>query len=618
MIEGKTYPCNSSTINSTITGITLAITTFIGLIVRYAVQEFDPSVSTITVTTSKINNRDIAQLSVSKHFLERILEFIEESVAIVATIIPLGFPLCTIFNRYFAKVRSGIDKIEINNNKVLNIIPKYIVIGDAQACQLPNSIRLRPLVRDTIYQLIKTRIKPKLIVEDSYDEARKLGIRIGLIKREHHKLAVIKSVDLLKNITDSRGDIKQGKVRYLLSRLKIMSQATPADKSLLVYLIKHCETDPNEGLAYLGYSFTDPEAMRMVDCAITFQDCDDDDVKKDAQVLLKSENMTFTDLYLFLVVCLLKSNITQSYALYQISASISGCVYRFLSITVFQEQLISHSQFTLIVIIQQVFALIALMTKWLSSLPQAPLRSSSAAEMSHAATEESLAAAAANSNSSSAHHHRSNTSISGTNGYGHRTSRGEQQQHHHHPHPHRHSRHNQPELQTSIKMHKMNADDTIQTFSMESSGSCESSSESVYSNDANQDGIDAYAIEDETLRRKSRQSFGQNRTKSRNRNYRNKTSDSNQHIHLSGINFDHAVINSKLVNTYKQTFHNTTLIDDITYRLAKLHIAYQILVMIIIMLFGKLIIINLKFKSLLLTKFLNFQKLTFCLFSSFR
>lgn len=607
-------------LHSTITGITLAITTFIGLIVRYAVQEFDPSVSTITVTTSKINNRDIAQLSVSKHFLERILEFIEESVAIVATIIPLGFPLCTIFNRYFAKVRSGIDKIEINNNKVLNIIPKYIVIGDAQACQLPNSIRLRPLVRDTIYQLIKTRIKPKLIVEDSYDEARKLGIRIGLIKREHHKLAVIKSVDLLKNITDSRGDIKQGKVRYLLSRLKIMSQATPADKSLLVYLIKHCETDPNEGLAYLGYSFTDPEAMRMVDCAITFQDCDDDDVKKDAQVLLKSENMTFTDLYLFLVVCLLKSNITQSYALYQISASISGCVYRFLSITVFQEQLISHSQFTLIVIIQQVFALIALMTKWLSSLPQAPLRSSSAAEMSHAATEESLAAAAANSNSSSAHHHRSNTSISGTNGYGHRTSRGEQQQHHHHPHPHRHSRHNQPELQTSIKMHKMNADDTIQTFSMESSGSCESSSESVYSNDANQDGIDAYAIEDETLRRKSRQSLGQNRTKSRNRNYRNKTSDSNQHIHLSGINFDHAVINSKLVNTYKQTFHNTTLIDDITYRLAKLHIAYQILVMIIIMLFGKLIIINLKFKSLLLTKFLNFQKLTFCnyLFSSFR
>lgn len=608
-------------LHSTITGITLAITTFIGLIVRYAVQEFDPSVSTITVTTSKINNRDIAQLSVSKHFLERILEFIEESVAIVATIIPLGFPLCTIFNRYFAKVRSGIDKIEINNNKVLNIIPKYIVIGDAQACQLPNSIRLRPLVRDTIYQLIKTRIKPKLIVEDSYDEARKLGIRIGLIKREHHKLAVIKSVDLLKNITDSRGDIKQGKVRYLLSRLKIMSQATPADKSLLVYLIKHCETDPNEGLAYLGYSFTDPEAMRMVDCAITFQDCDDDDVKKDAQVLLKSENMTFTDLYLFLVVCLLKSNITQSYALYQISASISGCVYRFLSITVFQEQLISHSQFTLIVIIQQVFALIALMTKWLSSLPQAPLRSSSAAEMSHAATEESLAAAAANSNSSSAHHHRSNTSISGTNGYGHRTSRGEQQQqHHHHPHPHRHSRHNQPELQTSIKMHKMNADDTIQTFSMESSGSCESSSESVYSNDANQDGIDAYAIEDETLRRKSRQSLGQNRTKSRNRNYRNKTSDSNQHIHLSGINFDHAVINSKLVNTYKQTFHNTTLIDDITYRLAKLHIAYQILVMIIIMLFGKLIIINLKFKSLLFTKFLNFQKLTFCnyLFSSFR
>lgn len=579
-----------------ITGITLAITTFIGLIVRYAVQEFDPSVSTITVTTSKINNRDIAQLSVSKHFLERILEFIEESVAIVATIIPLGFPLCTIFNRYFAKIRSGNDKIEINNNKVLSIIPKYVVIGDAQACQLPNSIRLRPLVRDTIYQLIKTRIKPKLIVEDSYDEARKLGIRIGLIRREHHKLAVIKSVDLLRNITDSRGDIKQGKVRYLLSRLKIMSQATPADKSLLIYLIKHCETYPNEGLAYLGYSFTDPEAMRMADCAITFQDCDDDDVKKDAQVIIKSEDMTFTDLYLFVVVCMLTSNITQSYALYQISASISGCVYRFLSITVFQEQLISHSQFTLIVIIHQVFAIIAMMTKWLSSLPQAPLRSS-AAEMSHAATEESLAAAVNSKLSGDIvsgrdrrsskhhhhHHHRSNTSLSG-NGYAHHQALSSNDIHHGHHHGHHHGQ-NQSELQTSIKMHNMNADDTIQTGPMNSSESDGASSESSYDNEDSE--MDEY-VED-TLRRKSRQSLSQhnhlNRARSRNR--RSKASDSSQHIHLSGIDLDHAVINSKLVNTYKQTFHNTSLIDDVTYRLAKLHIAYQILVMIIIMIFGK-------------------------------
>lgn len=560
-------------------------------------QEFDPSVSTITVTTSKINNRDIAQLSVSKHFLERILEFIEESVAIVATIIPLGFPLCTIFNRYFAKVRSGIDKIEIEDDKILSMIPKYVVIGDAQACQLPNSIRLRPLVRDTIYQLIKTRIKPKLIVEDSYDEARKLGIRIGLIRREHHKLAVIKSVDLLRNITDSRGDIKQGKVRFLLSRLKIMSQATPADKSLLIYLIKHCETFPNEGLAYLGYSFTDPEAMRMADCAITFQDCDDDDVKKDAQVILKSENMTFTDLYLFLVVCMLTSNITQSYALYQISASISGCVYRFLSITVFQEQLISHSQFTLIVIIQQVFAIIALMTKWLSSLPQAPLRSP-AAEVSHAVTEESLAAAATNAFKSSSeilgekdkrlikhnqdhrnnyHHHRSETSTSG-NGYEH--------------HGHHHHGHNQSELQTSIRMHSMNADDTIQTGSMNSSASDGASSESSYDN-KDQD-IDDYA--EDTLRRKSRQRLSQqNLNRPRSKNRRNKISDSSQHIHLSGIDLDNAVINSKMVNTYKQTFHNTSLIDDVTYRLAKLHIAYQILVMIIIMIFGELIYTALSF-----------------------
>lgn len=547
-------------------------------------QEFDPSVSTITVTTSKVNNRDIAQLSVSKHFLERILEFIEESVAIIATIIPLGFPLCTIFNRYFARIRSGVDKIEINNSRVLSMIPKYVVIGDAQASQLPNSTRLRPLVRDTIYQLIKSRIKPKLIVEDSYDEARKLGIRIGLIRREHHKLAVIKSVDLLRNITDSRGDIKQGKVRYLLSRLKIMSQATPADKLLLIYLIKHCETLPNDGLAYLGYSFTDPEAMRMADCAITFQDCDDDDVKKDAQVILKSENMTFTDLYLFIVVCMLTSNITQSYALYQISASISGCVYRFLSITVFQEQLISHSQFTLIVIIQQVFAIIALMTKWLSSLPQAPLKSSTA-EMSHAATEDSFAAGA-NSNlaarRSSKHHpdyhahHRSTTSLSAGNGY-HTT--GSSVEHHHH------GVESAEQQQTSIKMHKINADDTIVGSSMESSGSNDDESQSISDHDEQE--RDELSEED-TLRRKSRQSLSQaNLNKPRPKHRRNKVSDSSQHIHLSGIDLNHAVINSKLVNTYKQTFHNTSLIDDVTYRLAKLHIAYQILVMIIIMIFGK-------------------------------
>lgn len=570
-----------------LSGITLGVTTFIGLIVRYAVQEFDPSVSTITVTTSKINNRDIASLSVSKHFLERILEFIEESLAIVAAIIPLGFPICTLFNRYFAKIRAGNDKIsDINDDRVLNIIPKYVVIGDAQACQLPNSTHLRPLVRDTIYHLIKARLKPKLIVEDSFEEARKLGIRIGLIRREHHKLAVIKSVDLLRNITDSRGDIKQGKVRYLLSRMKIMSQATPADKSLLIYLIKHCETMPNENLAYLGYSFTDPEAMRMADCAITFQDCDDDDVKKDTHVILKSENMSFTDLYLFIIVCLLASNITQSYALYQISASISCCIYRFLSITVFQEQLISHSQFTLLAIIQQVFAIVALMTKWLSSLPQTPLKTTTA-EMSHAATEESLATSMANHEITESggtnhrrtskhhnHHHRSIASISA-----HEVPTSPHLNHH---------RHSSVDLQNlhshnNIQLRKLSAaDDTLGSSSSLSSLTSASSTSSAQVHELN----NGHQQEESMVRRRSRAELS-SAPHGKKARRRNKTADSSQHIHLSGIDLDQAVINSKLVTSYKQTFHNTSLIDDVTYRLAKLHIAYQVLVMIIIMIFGK-------------------------------
>lgn len=533
--------------------------------------------STITVTTSRVNNRDIASVSVSKHFIERILEFIEESIAILAAIIPIGFPLCTVFNRYFGKLRAGMDKIEINDDRILNIIPKYVVIGDAQACQLPDSNRLRPLVRDTIYQLIKSHLKPKLIVEDSYEEARKLGIRIGLIRRDHHRLAVIKSVDLLRNITDSRGDIKEGKVRYLLSRMKIMSQSTPADKSMLIYLIKHCETMPNENLAYLGYSFTDPEAMRLADCALTFQDCDDDDVKKSAQVLLKSDKMNFTDLYLFMIVCLLTSNIVQSYALYQISASISCCIYRFLSITVFQEQLISHSQFTLIIMIQQVFAITAIMTKWLASLPRSPLRTP-VAEMSHAVTDESLAAAAAvisdgglsgSRDRLKHHHHRSTTSISG-NGY----VAGDQAS--------LHNSHTNAEP-TSIKMHKIvgdgHYDDTIgSSSSLDSASSSSTSSEMSRSKDG-----------EELWRRRSHPDLppaghlGHIRKTSRHRTTRN---NSSQHIHLSGIDFDEAVINSKLVTSYKQTFHNSTLIDDVTYRLAKLHIAYQVLVMIIIMVFG--------------------------------
>lgn len=538
----------------------MAVTTFIGLIVRYSVQEFDPSVSTITVTTSRVNNRDIASLSVSKHFLERILEFVEESIAIVATVIPLGFPLCTLVNNHFAKLRAGMDKIEISDDRVLMMIPKYVVIGDAQAVQLPNSNLLRPLVRDTIYQLIKTRLKPKLIVEDSYEEARKLAIRIGLIKRDHHKLAVIKSVDLLKNITDSRGDIKQGKVRYLLSRMKIMSQSTPADKSLLVYLIKHCESQPNENLAYLGYSFTDPEAMLAPDCAITFEDCDDEDVKKSAQVLLKSESMSFTSLYLFLVVCLLASNITQSYALYQISASVSCCVYRFLSITVFQEQLISHSQFTLLMIIQQVFAIMALMTKWLASLPESNARSAPA-ELAHAAREDSLDTRSRSVWSNAGKQHRSMASISAINGY--ETTSASSNQHR--------EVHNLPSA-SSVKIHAT-ADDTL--------GSSSSLDSSVSVNQEQL--VEQFAAEEAAEHSAPDSQVVVKRPKYRGHHKR----DSEQHIQLSGVDLNKAIIDSGLVSSYKQTFHNSPLIDDITYRLAKLHVFYQILVLIIIMLFGE-------------------------------
>lgn len=550
----------------------MGITTLVGLIVRYAVQEFDPSVSTISVTTSRVNDSDVASLSVSKHFLERVLEFTEESIAIVATVIPIGFPLCTIFNRYFAKMRARSDKIVIKNDKILAMIPKYVVIGDTQACQLPNSDRLRPLVRDTIYQLIKSHLKPKLIVEESYEDARRLGIRIGLLKKDHHRLAIIKSVDLLKTITDSRGDIKQGKVRYLLSRMKIMSQSTPADKSLLIYLIKHCESMPNENLAYLGYSFTDPEAMRVADCAITFQDCDDEDVKKNAQVLLESDNMTFTDLYLFAVICLLTANITQSYALYQLSASISSCIYRFLSITVFQEQLISYSQYSLLIMIQQVFAILALMTKWLASLAQMPLRTP-VAEMSHAATEDTLIGGGGGGGSAAEgsagmiqtissphksprkhrHHHRSTTSISG-NGY-----------------------------DGNIRMQRLAsgaaADDTLY-----------SSSTTPEQTDSSGSGNSAGSDDDNRMSRHDLNAHGSSRSSSRLRHrsrHRSGTADSSQHIHLSGVDLDQAVINSKLVTSYKQTFHTSRLIDDVTYRLAKLHVAYQVLVMIIIMIFGK-------------------------------
>lgn len=592
-------------------GVTLAVITFIGLIVRYAVQEFDPSVSTITVTTSRVNNRDIASLSVSKNFIERILEFIEESIAIVAAIIPIGFPLCTIFNRHFAKLRAGPDRFTIKNNEVLNMIPKYVVFGDIQACQMPDSNRLRPLVRDTIYYLIKARLKPKLICEESYEDARRLGIRMGLIRRDHHKLAVIKSVDLLKNICDSRGDIKQGKVRHLLSRMKIMSQSTPADKSLLIYLIKHCETLPNENLVYLGHSFTDPEAMRTADCALSFQDCDDDDVKKAAHVLMKAENVTFTDVYLFVIVCLITSNVTQSYALYQISAAVSSCIYRFLSIVVFKEQLISHSQFGLIIIIQQIFAIIAIMTKWISSLPQTPMRGS-VAEMSHAVTEDTYMADLV-VNDETKHsirsHHKSATSISG-NGFesgssGHQTSSRERQSFDENRNVRGGGGGGGGHFHTVIPMQKIEGqrDDTLGSSSLDDSGGSNHINHAARSSEFDATAYDDDEEEDEHSSRRrrprsrrshSRADYGGStgRISTTPNLHRKKISENDKPVHLSGAELDQCIISFKSLINYKQTFHNTSFIDDVTYRLAKLHVAYQGLVLVIIMIFGKYFSIN--------------------------
>lgn len=560
---------------------------------RYLVQEFDPNAGQIvSVSTSRVGNRDFASFSVSRNFLERFLEFIEESLSIVANVIPLGFPLCTLFNRYLARIRAGEKRMSIEDERVLCMIPKYVVIGDSSACQAANSSRLRPLVRDSIYHMIRAHLKPKLIVEDSYDDARKLGMRIGLLRRNHHRLAVIKSVDLLKNITDSRGDIKQAKVRYLLSRLKVLSQSTPADKSFLIYLMKHCESQPNERLVYLGYSFTDPEAMRLADCALTFADCDDDDVKKAAQVQLRSPNQTFTDVYLFLVVSLLYSNIVQSYALYQISASVSSCLYRFLTITVFQEQLISHSQFMLVTLVNQVFAILALMTKWLSSLPKTPLRPNSVAEMSHAVTEDSILAQGgppseletSRQASRRAHKSRSSNSLA-LHHEQHRAWPADQTS----ELSSSEDEDREPEAQARGKFGKGGDE-------RETSAELNSSSQNETNHHTELQLADQHESRPGLNATKSRSS---SRSRSRSRSSRRKREAAP--IHLSGVDLDQGVIDSKLVTSYKQTFHNSQLIDDVTYRLAKLHIAYQVLVMVIIMIFGKLLVSSTNIRTLALS-----------------
>lgn len=133
-------------------GITLGVITFIGLIVRYAVKELDTS-SPIVVSTSTSGNKDLASVTVSKYFLERILEFIEQSIAIVSVIIPLGLPICTLFNKKCAKWRAGESRIRIKDDQILNVIPKYIMFGDGLAFNQPATTRLRPLVSTIVHPL---------------------------------------------------------------------------------------------------------------------------------------------------------------------------------------------------------------------------------------------------------------------------------------------------------------------------------------------------------------------------------------------------------------------------------------------------------------------------------
>lgn len=372
------------------------------------------------------------------------------------------------------------------------------------------------------------------MVEDSFEDARKLGISIGLIRKEHHRLAVIRSVDLLKIITDSRGDIKQSKVCYLLSRMKIMSQATPADKSFLIYLIKKCHPLPNENLVYFGYTFTDPEAMKLADCGVTFQDCDDDDVKRESQVILRSPDLNFSDVYLFLIACLIASNITQSFALFQVSMSVSCCLYRFLTIMVFQDYILSNSQFVLLIIIYVLLGVASLMTKWLSSLPRAPLKLSNVSQQGGFSTGTTPI--------------RSNTNISSNlSSKQMRASQGNLNNHH----------------RPSINPPKPNSHRRASSFQLPMSSDQYQSSDQSYLHGGSKEyrhsmiqldgSMPAITITPEA----------------------------------SYINLDETVINKDIISDFRQTFHHSKLIDDVTFKLIKLHVAYQIIVMLIVMVFGK-------------------------------
>jgi hypothetical protein len=93
---------------------------------------------------------------------------------------------------------------------------------------------------------------------------------------------------------------------------------------------------------------------------------------------------------------------------------------------------------------------------------------------------------------------------------------------------------------------------------------------------------------DTTTSSSSRGHYSANMQRQRRQRSSNRASNEVHPVHLSGAELDQAIINSKIATNYRQTFHSSSLIDDVTYRLAKLHIAYQTLVMMIIIIFGEL------------------------------
>lgn len=641
-------------------GITVCIGTFIGLIIRFAVKEFDPNDNNITLTTLKIDNKDIASLSVSKHLLERLLEIVEESLSALSVVLPIGFPLCSLINSQLAFRRSH-SRVSVKNKKAFaGASPKYLIIGDSAALinqhhhnskdddmiSSKQQTQLRPLARETLQQLVSLRIKPKLVIEESFDEACRLAIKLGILCRQHHKLAAIKSVDLLKLITDSSGDIKLSKVRLLLSKLKVMAQSTPADKSLLVYLIKQCELLPNDGLLYFANNLTDSEPMNKADCSLAYESCDEVEITQAAHLLLRTsqassslsskncqskhlassllsassassktattatskhkninEELNFCGVYLAIVVSKLANNINQSFALYQVSVAIVACIYRFLSIMVFSEQLVTRSQFALLLLVQQIIAIGCLMSKWLASLPQASLESAYARRLANmpttggrrsmAASPAIMSAGAIRSRSQS--RSAPSTSIVATNNnssnnfnsYSNSTS-------------HSNNDESQDERQyqaNTIGRNKSNLDveaaNHHRTHSSNNNRLSSSSSSSSFSSNSDIDDEFNNNLADGGRQMKWTTGGHLAATNSRifsisNSNFMNEQQQQQQQGNkMTSIDLNLTLINAAPAVNYKQSFHNSNLMDDANLRLMKLHVTYQIMIISIIMIFGK-------------------------------